>query len=249
MPLQEQDHTLIEKYHLKQLTASEQELFEQRLQDVAFKKELDLQGDLKMAFKAEGRKQLKNQLNDFEKKIQKQKVSTTSSPARFSIGRILTIAASLIFLIIAGYWLSNRVPSNDQLFAAYFEDYPNVVAPISKGNNNEDLQTRAFQTYELKQYSEALALISKLPDQDETTAFYKGLCALHLNQAQEAIKHFQTIKNTSLSIYQAGRWYQALALLKLDEKAAAILLLENVRTEGNTERLRKKAADLLEELK
>jgi tetratricopeptide (TPR) repeat protein len=252
MPLQEQDHALIEKHLLDRLSTTEQSVFEERMSDSDFKKELDVQRDLMVAFKSEGRAHLKNQLQSFEKNIKGAAKSDSTvkinSFRSFSIGRILTIAASIAFLLFAGYWLSNLAPSNEQLFAQYFSDYPNVVAPIDKGVSDSDPIFKAFQTYELKEYEKALSLISALNVQNETTAFYKGLCELALDHPQKAIAYLDNVKDTSLSIYQASLWYKALAFLKLGNTTEAKSLLKIVVENAETKGLKNQAIGLLEKI-
>ena len=248
MPLKAQDHILIEKHLLEQLNEGERIAFDQRLGDSDFKKELDLQMDLKVAFKAEGREHLKKQLIDFEHKIPHAKEKENRSSSRFSIGRILTIAASLVFLFLAAYWIVQEIPNKNGSYAQYFEPYPNIIAPIAKGKTEDDQRSKAFQTYELKNYPEALTLLNALPVQDETTAFYKGLCELALQNPKEAISYFDQVKDTENSLYYPGLWYKALVLLKLDKMEDAKLLLERVAENGETKKLRNQAEGLLEAL-
>ena len=249
MPLKEQDHNLIEKHLSGQLNEGERIAFDQRLGDSDFKKELDLQNDLKIAFKAEGREHLKKQLIGFEKKIHTTAEKENPSSSRFSIGRILMIAASVVFLLFAGYWFSNRGPSNDQLFAQYFVPYPNVIAPIDKSAAKVDRQGEAYQTYELKNYQEALRLFDRLNTKDDAVKFYQGICYLVLNQPQQAIDHFETIRNQNSGPYSTPMyWYKALALLKLNKVEDAKLFLETVAKNGETKKLRSQAVELLEVL-
>ena len=245
MPLKEQDYVLIEKQLLNSLTASEQSIVEERLNDPDFKKELDLQMDLKVAFKTEGRAHLKNQLQGFEQRIPDSNIQAPEVNRRFSIGRILTIAASLAFFIFTIFWFSNRKPSEYQLYAQYFSPYPNVVAPINKSVEKTDRRGEAFRAYELKNYQEALSLMTKLNTQDDAVKLYKGICELILENPQKAIQHFDSMRRDSGPFYVPMNWYKALTLLKLNRVSEAKIHLEIVVQNAQTQAMLNQATELL----
>lgn len=243
MPLKEADHHIIEKHLLQQLLPEEQALFEQRMEDADFRKELSLQKDLHLAFKAEGRSHLKAQLQGFEEK-RKPAVQQKENTSKFSIGRFLAIAATLALLLTATYWLFSKGPSNDQLYAQFFEPYPNIVAPIEKSNTSTDRRDEAFQTYELKNYKKALELFEQLNTQDEAVHFYSGLCQLALNQPEKAIEDFKSIQQQDGPYYAPMNWYQALALVKTGRPEAAKPYLDLVIKTAKTQTLQTQARDL-----
>ena len=246
MPLQDQDHNLIEKHLLQQLSKDEQSLYLERLNDPDFKKELDLQSDLMQSFKAEGRAQMKSQLQSFENKIQQDTKPQVAS--RFSIGRILAVAASIALLVVAGYWAINRAPSNEQLFAQHFESYPNIVAPLDKGIPDEDPVAAAYQTYELGNYADASKLLSALPEQNQTSIFYRGLCELSLNNTAAALQLLDQVNDRTSTVYYPALWYKALTYIKQGNIEKSKPLLQSIQSESNIPRLKNKAEKLLEEL-
>ncbi|MCH2085332.1 MAG: hypothetical protein MK226_23310 [Saprospiraceae bacterium] len=236
MPLQEQDHILIEKYLLQQLTAVDQSIFDQRLNDPDFQKELELQKDLMVALRAEGRSQLKDQLQNIEQRIQREEdVQVTTPQHQFRIARIMAIAASVALILAAIYFFSNQKKSGGQIFAQHFEPYPNIVAPLNKSNPETGNREKAFHAYELKNYEEAIQLLNGLPKSD-TTHFYIGLANLSLNQPQKAIDFFDKIKKKDSPFYIPMNWYKALTLINSekanDAKPLILFVKENAKTPG-----------------
>ncbi len=245
MPLEEKDHILIEKYLLEQLSETERQNFDARLADPEFQTEVGLQRDLLGAFQAEGRDDLKAQLGELENRIQSEQAHP---PSRRTISlRPWLAAASVAVLLLAAFWLFNRGPSPEKQFAQYFEPYPNVVAPISKGTSEQDARVLAFQTYELRNYTEAARLLAALPQQDDATYFYRGLSALALDQTETALAHLFKIPDSS-PFQTASQWYTALIYIKSDQATQAHPLLETVAADASVPGLQQKAKALLESL-
>lgn len=245
MPLKEQDHNLIEKQIMSQLNDEDRKIFEERLNDPDFKNELNFRSDLTIAFKAEGRENLKNQLKGFEKKLAKAPSLKKKDAVRFSISRVMLIAASLALLFIAGNWFLNQSASNDQLYAQFFNDYPNVVAPINKSTSDTDRRGEAFQAYELKNYQDALNRFDQLNSQDEDILLYQGLCEMALDHPQKAFEYFDLMKNSSSPYYVPMNWYKALALLKTGKIKESKMFLNIVIQDAKTKALKSQAIELL----
>jgi tetratricopeptide (TPR) repeat protein len=251
MPLKEQDQFLIEKYLLGQLSTSERSAFDNRLADPDFKKELDLQNDLMVAFQAEGRTELKRELQSLESKIQRTSNSQEPKPktARlFTIGRILAIAATVSLLIVIGFWMTNRSVSGEQLFAENYVPYPNVVAPISKSDAEVSLRDQAFQAYERKAYQDALDQFERLNTEDDAVKLYSGLSRLALDNLDSAISSFDLIIDQESPYFAAAQWYKALALIKSGKKEEAKAALELVTATTKTDVLQEQAEKLLSAL-
>ena len=248
MPLKEQDHILIEKQLRRKLNVEDRKIFEERLNDPEFKNELNLQSDLNIAFKAEGREHLKNQLKGFEKKIAKDPSVKKKDAVRFSIGWVILVAASLALLLIAGNWFFNQSASHDQLYAQYFKDYPNVVAPINKSATNTDRRGEAFQAYELKKYQDALNRFVQLNTQDDGVKLYQGLSEMALDHPEKAIEYFDSMRNTSSLYYVPMNWYKALALLKMGKVNEAKVNLNVVIKDAKTKAQKSQAVELLNKL-
>jgi len=128
------------------------------------------------------------------------------------------------------------------------EPYPNVVAPINKSENQDDELSKAYQAYELQEYSLASSLLQKLPEQDAAAIFYRGLCELSIGNEEKSLGLFLQITNSVNTFYYPSRWYQALVLVKLDRVEEARPLLEKIAENAPLNTLREKASKLLKEI-
>ena len=129
---------LIDKYLHSQLTAEEQNQFDELLaNDISFKEDVDLLSNLKNVAGAEDRDDLRKQMANFEAKIA---ANDTKVIPLFSYKKLL-VAASIL-LLVAFSVISVLDPfgvNTEKLYAANFEPYKNVVTPIVRGtaDNNE----------------------------------------------------------------------------------------------------------------
>ncbi|MEM9920763.1 MAG: hypothetical protein AAF990_21875 [Bacteroidota bacterium] len=229
MDVDPQDEQLIEKYLAAALSEEEQLLFEQKLQEANFSAALAYRQDLQAAMRSAGREALKARFQRLEQNsaLVDPPASVPSGPATFPWKWLWFVLLGLSVLL-AWYWL--RQPANTEvLYAAYFQDYPNIVAPIQKGEQATDLRQKAFQLYELKEYREAIAAFDRLEQAGEAKAFYKSLSLMRLDREQEALVILLSMMTRGDSSFQqAAQWYAALAHLKLGNQLEAVALLEQI---------------------
>ena len=201
---------LIADYLKNRLSHEAQQEFDHLMAtDSEFAKEVTFQENLKSVIKKEEHTQLKQQLKAFE-------TLDTAAPAKSYLKWF--IAASIVALLaIPSMWFfTNTSINNDELFAANFEPYRNVVHPIVRGETAQDIKTKAFIAYETKNYEEALGYFNKIlkESEDETILFYKANVLLQLNKGDDAIAIFENNLKTSDSLNEKNQWYLALAYLK-----------------------------------
>lgn len=233
------------------------ELERLRTTDPEFAADFEFERELQSALKKEERQQLKTMLSrlgaetiagqdgqtsDGEAAGSKLGTETVADPetgrpnkkeTKVIRLRPLLAAASVALLIGLGAWLlffNHPDLNNDQLYAANFAPYENVVHPIERGEQSEDLKSRAFTAYEDADYPLALELFEELQAQqvDSYIAFYEGIVLMQLNQHREAIPLLEGYLDDNGQLKDRAQWYLALSYLKLDELEKSKAQLETL---------------------
>lgn len=235
------EEVLIEKYFEGTLTQDEQTAFNELLKtNKAFANEVILQQQLKTAITIQERAKTKNFLKNIDAK-QPQKVSNF---------KWLYAAAAILLIVLSGIWVFTQKPDGKELFAAYYQPYPNTIAPIVRGENNtiKDSVYNAFAAYENKEYTVASAQFNALYNSTGKSYFkiYEAVCLLALDKTQEAIqiltKNIYEEEDTQI----IKNWYLALAYIKQNNFANAKPLLQQVAATENI--VQQPAQKLLEKL-
>lgn len=215
--------------------------------DSEFKEQFDFEKDLQKAIRNKNAKELKSKLADFEREIS-QDTSVRSLPRRKT--RNLAIAASVALLVGLGWFGYDNffVMDYDDLYNDNFQEYPNTVYAITRGDTVESLERKAFAAYENGEFEAALSDFNKIPNSDKQPYmdFYKAQSYLQLGKLAEAKEHFEKNIRADGQFAAESHWYLALAFLKEKDKASAVLHLKKLISEYdyNTE----KASELLDEL-
>ena len=224
----EKDYILIDKHLLGTISPEEADSFSQSLNDPEFAVELAYRKDLLQAVKAEGREQLRSELQALE---QEEKTDigkeAKSRPLHWWIAAAAAAVVALIFL----FRLASTEPiSSEALFAQHFAPYPNVERVITRNQQNtESLDMQAYANYELARYQEAVRLFDQLittEPKNLSHRFYRALAHLALHQAATARPELKKVAQSDTSRYaSAASWFLALAYLQEDrlDKARAIL--------------------------
>ena len=230
---------LISLYFEGKLSEAQEITFQQLMEtDADFAEEVRYQENVKKAITLNERKQLKATLQSFETEKK-----TTGSFTKW------LAAASIALVMISTYWYFNQTPDHNSLYAAYYQAYPNVIAPTVRSETKNDLQSQAFYAYDNGDYKKSAALFSEIhaSQKEEYAVFYAALSLMEDNKHEEAIKLFDSFKSNKesrFSIY--AEWYEALCYLKLNNKPAAIKLLKQIANEKNPQQ--ETAQRLLKEL-
>lgn len=182
--------------------------------DSEFASEFEFQKELQASLKKEERVELKNMFNNLsEEKIKKETKVLRLRP--------WLAAASIALVVGLGSWLlffNSPELNTDELYAANFAPYDNVVHPIERGNQLEDLKTRAFTAYENQEYGKALELFEELhtKQNDLYIDFYSAMVLMQLNQQEEAIPLLEGYLDDEGELKERATWYLALAYLKVE---------------------------------
>ena len=204
-----------------------------------FKKSLEEDADLKKQFElyqairqvsTNSKKQLlMEELKDIHRAEQ------PKGKQRFhSFKRSWAVAASLIFLVAAGFGiLSIRTQnSNQKLFETYFQTESAAFAVRSATNNMEEPVLDGMQLYELHNYDAAIEMFEKSPN-NLMGKLYAGLSLMELGEYDDAISKFQYIvdHNDNLFIDQAA-WYKSLCYLKTGDRDLAAKSFKSIAADN-----------------
>lgn len=216
---------LIEKYLENSLNAEEQAQFDTLLnEDASFKKEVAFHDNIKRVAEEKDTDDFRSMLSGFEEEHQPTKVFKLQRYSKW------LVAASVILIAGLTYVLTLSNPTSQELFAANFQPYENVVHPIVRGTEEQDQKTKAFIAYETGDYKLAISLFSSLYENEKKPyyLFYKANALLKLERANEAIPLLKEHLQTKDTLNDKSTWYLALAYLRIDDKANAQKLLEEI---------------------
>lgn len=147
-------------------------------------------------------------------------------------------AASVLLALAVGsiLYTISQPSGSEQLFAEFFEPFPNIV-PLIRKLEQQDLLKQAMQAYELKNYQMAAEILQSLVAAEHTNMtahFYLGVTLLSLDDdTQVAINYFQqVIVEGNNKFVDYAQWYLALGYLKQDEPARTKRILEKLMTDN-----------------
>lgn len=225
---------LIEKYFENTLTKNEEVEFKKLLvEDAEFKTEFEFQKELQKAIQISERQKIKTSIQNFEK----------TKVIRFNFKQLYPYAAILI-LAFGVWFIFSSNPSPEDLYADYFEIYPNVEVSNTRGDDPfGTLLDEAFLAYDLEDYNKANSLFSSVLAQEDADYiyFYNAMCLMQLNDHEKALN---LLNSTTWSEAYLGKamWYKALCYLKLNNITAAKQHLQSLI---NTHEFRQKEAKVL----
>lgn len=234
------EEDLIRKYFNGELSDSERVEVELRqLEDTEFALLMTDFQSTRDGIRLARKQELKERLREIE--------STRKSKRR----KLIAIAASIAIVLGVGgvlVWNQGKVSSNE-LYAEYYEPYPNVYAPITRdGDPTSDLE-KAFALYEQGEYSKALKGFNQELEvnDDQDVLFYKAIALIQLEKTKEAEGILASIQLEKSSYSPQILWYESLLFIKNEqyEKAKSKLKeLDGMNSGYKTQKVR----DLIDEL-
>lgn len=172
-----------------------------------------------------------------------------NTPKKTNFNWYLYASAAMIVLLIAIVPFVNNSSSSSELYATYINTTELPSLSI-RGNDSNDIRTKAQHLFEQKKYEEALVILNKELDlskkQTATVYLYMGISQMELNQFEKATTTFNELLNSGLMDAPKGYWYKALLYLKMKNKKDAVTILNTISSQKlyNYEQ----ANDLLKEL-
>jgi len=206
---------LIDRYLNQQLSVEELSRFKKSMEsDPALAEEVRLQNQAEKLVQSIGRAQLRQQLQDFEKKKE-------SSHRRFSIRSYWLIAAIFTLFMIGSWWIylsSLPSPTPKSLIATYFQPYrpPIQVRGVDVSRQAWKSASSAYTVGNYQKAAEQFEIYLSPPNtQDPVAHFYAGLS--HLSQqppnTQKAAFHLKQVLLSDNDYQQQAQWYLALSYL------------------------------------
>ena len=248
----EEQYELIERFLAGELTEEELKVFNQQMQsDPEFAQEVRLHRELAEVIADDGvwefEKKVKSISDEFEKP--KSKIVTINGRRKYLIAA--SLAAVLIISSLFTYRLISGSPTNEQLFAEYFEPYPTYDIQRSDDDSLATRRDVALGKYDRNDFAGALADFELwLQDQpgDVVGRYYSGNCYLKLGKPEKAIESFRFVIDHRNNLYvQQSDWYLVLAFLQKDDTEAAKTALKALTEKPNAFN-RSKAQEILKKM-
>jgi tetratricopeptide (TPR) repeat protein len=198
-----------------------------------FEKELNRNKDLQKDF--ELLKDIEEELGNkdllvFKEELSKiVKTSSESEEPQQEEGRIiplwrrmLSIAASLLIIALAGWWLVNQSTDVDDLVALADEHLVHYPAQLEV-RGKED-KTAIYDNYEAKQYAIAAKNLEEIgnKNKDQKALFFASISYLNIDNPKKAIAILSNLDKTPF-LSNKINYYLGIAHLKLGEKEKAIV--------------------------
>lgn len=228
-----EDIELLEKYQKGLLNEKERHAVELRLEkEVELSNYFEVVVNLPSAFGY-------NEANDLKAVLSKE-----NSPSTISFYRktLFKIAAAFVILIAVSLFLLNQKTEAVEVFAMYYEPYPNVEAPILRSGS---LINQSFENYEAGNYDKALSLFQEM-DETEAIIFYTAQCQIALGEYSEAVLNLKKIEQYGGKFTSVSNWYLALTYLQLNKELEAKAILGSLK-ESNS-KYAEKANQILDSL-
>ena len=209
---QEENEDQIERYLSGNMSEQDQADFEKKMEsDAQLREAVYFQRDLISGINFHFNSELKTRLK---------KASASVEPPKKSSGRwfygVLGLAASFLLLMLIGYWYLSSHTSPSDLYAAYYQPYPNIINPLERsGAMPEGSLEKAMIAYEQGNFEEAVALFRQEETLESNFQFYLALSLLEQQETTEAISLLdQVIDSDNETLLLPAHWYQGLAYLK-----------------------------------
>lgn len=212
--------------------------------DAAFASEFEFQKELQVSLKKEERMEIKKMFSNLSTENLKTETKV------FQLRPWLAAASIALLVGLASWFYFFNAPdfNTDELYAANFAPYDNVIHPIERGSQLEDLKTIAFTAYENEEYPKALKLFRELNIKynDLYIDFYSAMVLMQLNKQEEAIPLLESYVSKNGELIDRAHWYLALAYLKVGDKTNSKKQLRVLIGKNNFKT--KKAKELLKQL-
>jgi TolA-binding protein len=160
------------------------------------------------------------------------------------------LAAAAVFLLLTiSYLIYNQKADPQELYANYFEPYPNVFEPTVRGDARVDKRTEAFNAYDRGDYKKASDGFRELVKEksEPGVLLLLGNSNLMLGNIEEAQNNFLTLIKDFDELDGQAKWYLGLSYLKQGQKEKAKLIFQELGDPEIT--YSKKASELLKEVK
>lgn len=144
-------------------------------------------------------------------------------------------AASIVVAALFTTLQLLRGPDYNALFAAYYEPYPNTIAPVERTANSDTRLSQAFAYYDGGDYEKAIYAFKQLQQSDQwkDLQLYMGIAQMALNQNEAARKSFEAAITAKGETAPIATWYLGLLYIKMEQPAKAKPLIQSTAATDN----------------
>ena len=221
---------LLNRYFEGTLSPEEEQSFQLALDsDPSLKEEWTFRKELEAGLHILHRKQDKEMLRNWE-----------AAGKKTYLFKKLLAAAAMLAVIALVYWIFSAQQQPANLYADYYQAYPNVVRPTVRGATADSLNStirQAFDLYEQGRYKDAGSQFEEAYqyNKEDYALFYAAICRMETGELKEAIQQFNAIpwKTDAYGLKSWADWYCALAYLKSGQVKEARALLTPLSRENH----------------
>lgn len=139
----------------------------------------------------------------------------------------LLVLSSLLIVVVSSLLVVNNYKQAKFLYDISAVEPPAYVQTQTRDALQNKTFTNAMFLYNNREYDEALKLLNSIDagstESNSQVTFFRGICHLETNQPGKAIEAFDIIiKDMNPSYYDEAIFYKGIALLRLNEKEAAL---------------------------
>lgn len=145
------------------------------------------------------------------------------------------VAASVLVLVVCAYLFWPRPADPQQVFALYFEPYPNVIMPTVRGDGDTTLLAKAYDAYDRGKFDAAIDFFRGAGQADAAVYLYMGNSYLATGDAENAILLFDRVISEYDAFDDQAAWYLALGYLKQGNREEAVKIFARI-SEGRSSR-------------
>ncbi|MRI00563.1 hypothetical protein GH721_08495 [Kriegella sp. EG-1] len=238
---------LLLEYFANNLTPEQEQQFNELLStDLEFKQQFNFEKDLQVVIRDKQSNELKSKLISFENERIKDVPVRTLKPNY----RKWAMAASIALVVTLGWLGYNNFsgPNYNSLYDENYQEYPNTVFAITRGETVASIERDAFMAYESGNYQKAIDGFNKIPsaNREEYLTLYLGLSYLGLGDLQESRMNFNNLISSNSEYTPEALWYSALIAIKEKDKESAVNSLKALTS--NYDFQKDKALELIQEL-
>ncbi|MGJ8666308.1 MAG: tetratricopeptide repeat protein [Patiriisocius sp.] len=227
---------LAAKYFDTTISPSEMVLLNEMIEnDEDFKAEFELEKDLKKALISKKKDSLKSVFKEIEMKSNDNKTSYISEEISnkkrpFNLKYLIAALAVIAIGTTLFFTMSSNSLSNEEIFAKNFEPYRNIIAPVTRSDDDKTPEELAFALYEQGNFAQATKDFNTLflATEKPYYLFYQANAMLKEGDTESAIAIFKEHQEFHDNFYEKSRWYLALAYLNDDNTEDALPILKEL---------------------
>jgi len=158
-------------------------------------------------------------------------------------------AAAAIILLVWGIFALLPAPAPQELYAVYFQPYPDLLTTMSVTTENQQPALTFYNQGDYETAAKKFEEILQQSPQDDLIRLYLGVSQLQAGHPQQAIHTFEELMALGSSAYtEPAQWYKALAYLKAGQLDLCRQSLEEISHDPGHD-YHQKAKKLLRALK